>query len=307
LPASGSRRAIATRIGAPARPTGFGLSVQLLNPNQRVLVLGSVAGTRRGDGWFAPDEVLALFDALRLPRPVAVLRSLGQLSAPNLVRGRTDGDWTLTPLGEAELATIMGTIDYASLSVEMAGTPGAEFASAHHTTVSPLMAPARWQPGIARLTAISPFEKNIFCMTRFPRQGDPLPDPVPAVIETLRASALAHGMMLHVASDAQRQDDLFGNVGAYMWACQYGIGLLENRQGADAGVKDNVLIELGSMLVTGRRCAILKDGSAAQPASDLTAEIYKSVDFDDQGAISRAMHTWIRDDLGLGTCGGCPQ
>jgi hypothetical protein len=301
-----SRRATSAPIGAAAQPAGFGLSVQRINPNQRVLVLGSVAGTRRGDGWFAPDEVLALFDALRLPRPAAILRSLGQLSTPNLVRTRPDGAWTLTPLGEAELTTIIGTIDYASLSVEMAGTPGAEFASAHHTTVSPLLAPARWQPGIARLTAVSPFEKNIFCMTRFPRQGDPLPDPVQAVIETLRESARAHGMMLHVASDAQRQDDLFGNVGAYMWACQYGIGLLENRQGADAGVKDNVLIELGSMLVTGRRCAILKDGTAATPASDLTAEIYKAVDFDDQEAVSRATHSWIRDDLGLGSCPACP-
>jgi hypothetical protein len=32
---------------------------------------------------------------------------------------------------------------------------------------------------------------------------------------------------LHLASDRQLDDDLLGNVAAYMWACQFGIGILE--------------------------------------------------------------------------------
>jgi len=151
-----------------------------------------------------------------------------------------------------------------------------------------------------------PFEQNVFCMTRFPGAGAPLPDPVPAVIARLREVVEAHGMTLHVASDRQNEDDLFGNVGAYMWACQYGIGLLENRLGAVTGLNDNVLIELGSMLVIGRRCAMLKDKSAPGMPSDLTAQLYKQVNFDDLDAVGVATHRWISEDLGLGRCPDCP-
>lgn len=284
----------------------IGLTLQGMPANQRILVLGSVAGTRAGHGWFTSDEVMDLFDALRLPRPGGILRSLGQLRTSGLVRTRTDARWALTPQGQERVLQLMGEIDPDALVGEMAGTPGAEFVSAFHTTISPALAPARWQAGIARLLERYPFETNVFCMTRFARPGAALPDPVPAVIGRLREGTLAHGLMLHVASDRQAEDDLFGNVGAYMWACQYGIGLLENRLGGATGLNDNVLIELGSMMVTGRRCAMLKDGTAPGLPSDLTAQLYKLVDFDDLNAVGAAAHRWIAEDLGLGRCATCP-
>jgi hypothetical protein len=283
----------------------IGLTLQGMPANQRVLILGSVAGMRAGHGWFTPDEVLVLFDALRLPPPGGVVRSLGQLRTADLVRTRADGRWALTPQGQERVRRDMGEID-PDLAGEMAETPGAEFVSALHTTISPALAPARWQAGIARLLERYPFETNVFCMTRFSRPGTPLPDPVPAVIERLREVMDAHGMKLHVASDRQAEDDLFGNVGAHMWACQYGLGLLENRLGGAAGLNDNVLIELGSMMVTGRRCAMLKDRTALGLPSDLTAQLYKSVDFDDLDAMSAAAHRWVADDLGLPRCASCP-
>jgi hypothetical protein len=284
----------------------IGLTIQSLPPNQRILYLGSVAGTRAGHGWFTPDEVLDLFDALRLPRPGGIVRSLGQLRGGDLVRDRADGRWALTPLGQERVRQLMGELDPDALAAEMAGTPGAEFVSALHTTISPALAPARWQAAIARLLERYPFETNVFCMTRFSRPGAPLPDPVPAVIERLREVTDAHALKLHVASDRQAEDDLFGNVGAHMWACQYGLGLLENRLGGATGLNDNVLIELGSMMVTGRRCAMLKDTTAPGLPSDLTAQLYKSVDFDDLNAVAAVTHLWIAEDLGLGTCPTCP-
>ncbi len=286
--------------------TGLGLTVQGLPANQRVLVLGSIAGTRAGHGWFTTEEALGLFDALRIPRPDSVARSLGQLRTAQLVRTFADGRWGLTPQGEESVLRIMGDINPMAVAGMIAGTPGAEFVSALHTTISPVLAPARWQAGIARMLERFPFETNVFCMTRFARPGSPLPDPVPSVIERLRQVTEAHGLKLHVASDRQAEDDLFGNVGAQMWACQYGIGLLENRVGAATGLNDNVLIELGSMMVMGRRCAMLKDRTAPGLPSDLTAQLYKSVDFDDLEAVGVAAHKWIGEDLGLGRCGGCP-
>jgi hypothetical protein len=282
----------------------LGLTIQGLPPNQRILYLGSVAGVRSGHGWFTSDEVLELFDALRLPRPGGIGRSLGQMRGSDLVRTRDDGRWALTPVGRDRVLQLMGEFDPDALAAEMAGTTGAEFISALHTTIAPMLAPARWQGGIARILERYPFETNVFCMTRFAGRGATLPDPIPAVIEKLREVTAAHGLMLHVASDRQAEDDLFGNVGVHMWACQYGIGLLEDR--VTRGLNDNVLIELGSMMVTGRRCAILKDRTATAPPSDLTAQLYKSVDFDDLNAVGAAAHRWISDDLGLGRCGSCP-
>jgi hypothetical protein len=200
---------------------------------------------------------------------------------------------------------VMGAIDPERVAAELVGTGGAEFASARHTTIAPALAPARWQAGIARLLESSPFETNVFCMTRFPDPGIALPDPVPRVIDILRGIAADHGLVLHVASDRQAEDDLFGNVGAYMWACRYGIGLLEDRLPDGRGLNDNVLIELGSMLMTGRRCAILRDRTAPQPPTDLAGQIYKSVDFDDEAAVSASAHAWMARDLGLGRCSTC--
>ena len=87
-------------------------------------------------------------------------------------------------------------------------------------------------------------------------------------------------------------------------ACQHGIGVLEN--GSGTGLNDNVLIELGSMMVTGRRCAMLKDRTATGLPSDLTAQPYKSVDFEDLNAVTAAAHRWVAEDLGLPRCGSWP-
>jgi hypothetical protein len=284
----------------------IGYAIQALQPNQRVLVLGSVAGVRNGHGWFTVDELAALFDALRLPSPGSVARSLGQLRGSDVVRTRQDSSWALTPKGEAQVAEITGELDYGLIAAEMAGTPGSVFANARHPTIPPTLAPARWHVGIARLLDRYPFEKNVLCMTRFPRDDAPLPDPIAAVIERLKSAIAAHGLTLHLASDHLAEPELFGNVGAYMWACNYGIGLLENRLEKAEGLNDNVLIELGSMSIIGRQCAILRDRTSPTPPTDLSGHIYKSVDFDDLDGVEAAAHRWAVDDLGLDRCGGCP-
>jgi hypothetical protein len=290
----------------PDRETSFALAVQLLQPNDRILVLGGIAGVRGGDGWFSQQDLSGLFDGLRIPQPANMSRSLGQLRSRDLTRTRAlDGAWALTPIGDRRVLETLGGLDYERVSAELAGTPGADYASARHTTIAPPFAPGRWQAGIARLLERFPFETNVFCMTRFPREGAELPDPLPQVIAALRSVCRHHGLTLHLASDRQAEDDLLGNVGAYMWACHFGIGLLEDRIADGRGLNDNVLIELGSMLVTGRRCAILRDRTAPAPPTDLSGQIYKPVDFDDLDQVSAAVHVWLSEDLGLGWCDEC--
>jgi len=50
-------------------------------------------------------------------------------------------------------------------------------------------------------------------------------------------------------------DDLWANVAAHMWWSKYGIDFFEDRRGG--GLNYNLVTEIGGMLVTGRRCALL--------------------------------------------------
>ena len=287
---------------------GFALTVQCLPMDQQVLVIGELAGAQRGDGWFNAEEVLGLFESLRLPPPHQVNQSLGRLRSGKLVVHRVlDDRRSLTPLGRAKVLEAVEDLVPAQLSAEYVSVPGAEFAHARHLVVPPTLAPARWAPAIARLLEAFPFETNVFLMTRFPAEGaDEFVDPVADVIPVLRDVSSKHGMTLHTASDRQIEDDLWGNVGGYIWACRYGIGLLETSGPRSDELNDNVLIELGSMLTIGRRCMMLRDENAPRPPTDLVAQIYKRTDFDDHSAVAKIAHRWFADDLGLGQCADCP-
>lgn len=279
----------------------FALTVQLLQPNYRVLLLGQLAGLQNGNGWFRAEEVYTLFEALRLPAPPSVSRSLGQLSSRNIVRARQNKEqWSLTPVGQQLARSLFGEFDYSLIQAEVLQSPGAEFASARHSVIPPTFAPPRWQLGINRLLNDFPFEYNIFCMTRFPDKAmTDLPDAIQSTIDSIREAVATHGLVVHLASDRIIEDDILGNVGAYMWACQYGVGILEGRAAEEGKLNQNVLIELGSMLITGRRCAILKDKTADRPPTDLSGQIYKPVDLDDQSTVVDAIQGWILNDLGM--------
>lgn len=144
-------------------------------------------------------------------------------------------------------------------------------------------------------------------MTRFPDRSESKkgPDPVNPALEVAREVCLHHGLQFHLASDRAIVDDLWQNVAAHMWASRYGIAFFENRR--DRGLNYNLTIEVGSMLITGRRCALLKDCSVPQLPTDLVGQIYKNVDLDKPKTISDALHIWLRDDLNLGTCSSCPK
>jgi hypothetical protein len=65
-------------------------------------------------------------------------------------------------------------------------------------------------------------------------------------------------------------------------------------------------IEVGAMLMTGRRCALLKDKDTPNLPTDFVGQIYKSVDFDDLAKVAEEVHLWAAEDLGLGRCEHCP-
>jgi hypothetical protein len=257
---------------------------------------------RSEEGWFTPTDVYAVFDALRVPRPGNASATLAALAHRGftLRRPKGGGAWSLTPEGVERVPSIVQGLDLAAIEAEMSLVLGAPLSDAPHAVIPPEFSPPRWQPAIARLLDAFPFDQNVFCMTRFPRETkeSELPDPVQDVIDAARDVLRDIGMTLHLASDRSADDELFGNIAAHMWACRYGIGLFETRFGTE--LNDNVLIEVGGMLVTGRRCALLRDRDTPELPTDFVGHIYKRVDFDDVDEVRKVVGAWTRDDLGLG-------
>ncbi len=282
----------------------------------KVLVLGELAGARHGDHWFAPNDVASLFEALRVPAPGNINQELSRLRKAGFVRTRsTRPSWTLTPEGADRVKALVGDIDLAALAAEIETVGGARLGHAIHTVLPPALAPVKWAAPIQRMLTEFDFDRNVFCMTRFPRNEADTEylDPVAEVIPAARQALKPHGLVLHVASDRLLDDDLYGNIAAHMWACRFGVALFEDRLGR--GLNHNMIIEVGSMLITGRRCALLKDHTIRSVAdrpdaetmpTDFVGQIYKPVDFDDLNEISSELHRWAAFDLGLGPCASCP-
>lgn len=298
--------------------SSFGLVVQRLpSVGSRVLALGQVAGAHLGDGWFGPSNVDALFEALRVPPPGNTSQELARLREGGLVRKRkVKPSWTLTPEGVERCASLVGAIDFSALemSIGLTESGGTVFGHAVHAVVPPILAPVKWAHPIAQMLKEYDFDTNVFCMTRFPRDAadSEFLDPVTAAIPVVRESLHLHGLSLHLASDRTLDDDLYGNIAAHMWACRFGVALFEDR--LERGLNHNMIIEVGAMMTTGRRCALLRDrtidpsggtsGAETMPV-DLVGQIYKSVDLDDLDGISKTVHRWVASDLGLGTCPKC--
>ncbi len=275
------------------------LRLQALPVPSRALALGALAGARSGDGVFSTKQVADLMTDLRLPPVGNLSATLGRLRGQNLVMQPAAGTWALTPLGERE-ANAQG-VAVPGAAVQAAGQPsGSEFGERHHDLIPPLLGPMGAAPGLNRVLDESPFEQNVMLITRFPKDEE---DHFAKLIPQLRGAVAAHGLRLLVASDGMKEDTLWANVVTYMWASKYAIVLLDKPGEA---LNSNVLIEIGGMLMTGRRCAILRDQSVPAMPSDLVGHIYKGADLADHDASVAEIHKWIRDDLSLGACPSCP-
>jgi hypothetical protein len=283
-------------------PAGFGLVVQRLpRLRDRVLAVGHLVGARAGDGWFSPGDIAKMFESLRLPSPGNISQELARLREEELVFRRRSGSWSLTPTGDELVFTLVGEVDAAAVAAEMAAGGSARLAGAEHPLIPAEVAPLPFLPAVRRLLDISPFDRNVFCMTRFPKERDATDDPIAETIETLRKTLAKHGLAMHLASDRNADDQLFGNVAAHIWGCKYGIAILETRGTHEDGhapqLNDNVLVEVGAMLVTGRRCGLIKDITAPNPPSDFVAHIYKKVDIADQAEVAALAKDWVTQDL----------
>jgi hypothetical protein len=284
-----------------------GVRVQGLAGNDQVLALARLAETRAGSGGFTARGVDDLFHEFRLPAPARIDNVLTSLAKRGLVRkGRERGEWHVTPVGRTESEARVSGIDLAALVAEARAGGATLGGAAHHVILPEFGAPPELIPILREFLFEHEFSRNVFGMTRFPDESSAEPpDPVRGALEAARSACAAHGMELHLASDGQLHDDLWTNVAAYMWASRYGIGFFEDLADPRRGLNYNLTTEVGSMLIIGRRCALLKDPSIKALHSDLVGRVRKDTDLRDPKAVSAAIHTWLRDDLGLGPCAEC--
>jgi hypothetical protein len=283
------------------------LRVQRLPPADQVTVLSRLAQSRAPSGRFAPSAVEGLYDDIGLPRPAKIANVLGRLEDKGYVARQRNarGSWRLTPAGRDRSLVLVSEMDLVTMSAEGAADMPPDFARTAHPTMPPWLAPPELLPVLREFLQGHPFDLNVFGMTRFPdEQDDSNPDPVASALEAARRACADHGLEFHLASDRKLVDDLWQNVDAHMWACRYGIGFFEDRRGR--GVNYNLTIEVGGMMTTGRRLALLKDVSIDRMPTDLVGKIYNEVDLEDKAAVGNVVHSWLNNDLRLGPCDRCP-
>lgn len=284
--------------GTPAE--SIRLRLQGLPGPLQALAVGALAALQSPDGAFTTREVTDLLRDLRLPPVANASATLGRLRQEGLLMRPVNDSWALTPKGEARLNDETAHVPTHALALDLGHTPGSEFGDQHHALIPPFLGPMGAASGLSRILDRGPFERNVMLITRFPKGPE---DHFAQLIPKLRDAVAEHGLTLQVASDGMAEDTLWANVVTYMWACKYAIVLMDS---ADGVLNSNVLIEIGGMLMTGRRCAILRDTSVPVMPSDLVGHIYKPTDLSDHDASLTEIHKWIRDDLGLSECMLCP-
>jgi hypothetical protein len=280
------------------------LRVQRLAPNDQVLVLLYLAQLRGDRARISPADIENLMVELVLPVPFRVSNVLAALEREGRA-SRSPGRgavWAVTPEGRQSLSNLDFVGDLRALLAEVASTGASLLGGMVHPLLPSSLAPPELVHGVQGFLTRHPFETNVFGMTRFPSDEDE-EDPVRDALTVAAGVCSDHGLFFSLASDRAIADDLWANVSAHMWSGKYGIAFFEDR--LDRGVNYNMTIEVGSMLMAGRRCALLKDISITSLPTDLVGKIYKAVDLDDSSTVEGQLHRWCREDLALGSCAKC--
>lgn len=282
----------------------IGVRVQRMPMVDQTLVLASIASGRSGDGTFTGRALTQLFLDATLPGPAKVGNVVLALGRSRLVTpAKAHGAWLLTPLGWRRVSELVEHDAAALLAEALPG--GSVLGRSRHPLIPASLAPPQLLGPVAAFTESSPSASHVFGMTRFPDSDEAPdgPDPVAAALAATGDALDGHGLRFLLASQRALVDDLWGNVAAHMWASNFGIAFFEDRRGR--GMNYNLVIEVGAMLMAGRRCLLLKDLSIERMPTDLVGLIYKSVDLDDPATVARAVHEWAREDLSLGACAHC--
>lgn len=275
------------------------LRLQRLDLQAQSLVLAALAADRDENNIVKPSTVTALFNDFALPAPAKIGNVFTALKGKKFVTPAPGhGSYKVTPLGREAVAEKMSDLDLVALVAEGATTNAPVLGQTQTALVPYTLAPPALVQPLRGFLADHPFDGNVFGMTRFPDAKAGTADPVGRALAVAREVCKEHGLEFHLASDRAIVDDVWANVMAHMWGSRYGIGFFEDR--VERGLNYNLVTEVGAMLMSGRRVALLKDGSIEKMPTDFVGMIYKSVDLSDEGAARVLVTNWLKDDLRIG-------
>lgn len=276
------------------------LRLQRLDLQLQTLVLGQLVASRSDDGSFSPGTVFQLFHDFALPAPAKIGNVFTALTKKKwFAKQPQRGAYKVTPVGQAKVREQMTNLDLVALVAESAHENAPVLGRTEHALVPVHLAPPALVQPLRSVLADHPFDTNVFGMTRFPDAKAGTADPMGQALAIVREVCAESGLEFHLASDRAVVDDLWDNVTAHMWACRYGVAFFEDR--VDRGLNHNLLIEVGAMIMSGRRCALLKDGSIEKMPTDFVGMIYKSVDLSAEETVAQVVRAWIKDDLTIGS------
>lgn len=276
------------------------LRLQQLDLQLQTLVLGQLVASRSEGGVFSPAAVLQAFHDFGLPAPGKIGNIFTAVTSRKwFARQPQRGTYKVTPNGHAKVRAQMTGLDMVALVAESAHDNAPVLGRTEHALVPVHMAPPALMQPLHAFLADHPFDTNVFGMTRFPDAKAGTADPISRALAVVKETCFEAGLEFHLASDRAIVDDLWANVTAHMWACRYGVALFEDR--VERGLNHNLLIEVGAMLMTGRRCALLKDGSIERMPTDFVGMIYKSVDLSAEETVAATVQAWLQDDLRIGS------
>jgi hypothetical protein len=275
------------------------LRLQRLDLQAQTLVLAALVADRTERKVASPAAVMQLFSDFALPAPAKIGNVFAALKTKSyLTPVASRGSYKVTPLGRAFVGERMSGLDIVALIAEGA-TKNAPLLGQIATALVPftLAPPALIQP-LRGFLADHPFETNVFGMTPFPDAKAGNRDPVSRALAVAREVCQEFGLKFHLASDRAITDEVWSNVMAHMWGSRYGIGFFEDR--VERGLNYNLVTEVGAMIMTGRRVALIKDGSIEKMPTDFVGMIYKSVDMEDEATVRDSVKDWLKDDLRIG-------
>lgn len=276
------------------------LRLQRLDVQTQILVLGHLAAGRTDDRTFSPADVTRLLRDFALPEPAKIGNIFTTLAAKkHFANQPARGAYKVTPTGQARVGELMTSLDLVALVAEAAHENAPVLGRMEHTLVPVHMAPPALVQPLRGFLADHPFETNVFGMTRFPDARAGTADPVGRALAVTKEVCMEAGLEFHLASDRAIVDNLWENVTAHMWACRYGVALFEDS--VKRGLNHNLLIEVGAMIMSGRRVALLKDGSIDRMPTDFVGMIYKSVNLSAEDTVATTVRAWIKDDLSVGS------
>lgn len=276
------------------------LRLQRLKPQIQTLVLAQLSASRTESATVTPASVNQLFQDFAVPAPARIGNVFSALVTKKLLTSLPQrGLYRVTPLGRAAVEQQMTGLDLVALVAESASQNAPVLGRTEHALVPVHQAPPALVQPLREFLAAHPFDTNVFGMTRFPDAKAGPSDPISRALKVTEGVCAEFGLEFHLASDRAISDDLWTNVTAHMWASRYGVAFFEDR--VERGLNHNLLIEVGAMIMTGRRCALLKDGSIAKMPTDFVGLIYKSVDLSAEDTVAEAVRGWLENDLVIGS------